>query len=99
MRQERIDVAEDAVALALRDDVAHAPRDGVHHLERLGIEVRRPGGELAQHDGREPGTGRGLFDDGALIQASSFCSAVPGPSAIARARAPTVRTMSRTTPR
>ena len=31
----------------------------------VGVEVRRPGGQLAQHDGREPRAGRRFLDQGA----------------------------------
>ncbi len=64
VRQQRVGVAEHAVALALHDDVAHRGEDRVHHADRLGIEMRSAGRDLAQHDGREPGAGAGLLDDG-----------------------------------
>ena len=64
MREQRVDVAERALALALCDDVGDAREHGIHHVKGLGVEVRRPGGELAQHDRGEPGAGGGFFDQG-----------------------------------
>jgi hypothetical protein len=64
VREQRIGIAEGAILLALHDDVAHGGIDDVHHAERVGIEMGAAGGDLTQHDGREPRAGAGLFGDG-----------------------------------
>jgi len=63
VREQRVDVAEDAFAFALRDDVGDAREHGVHHVKRRGVEMRRTRGEFAQHDRREPRPGGRFFDE------------------------------------
>ena len=65
MCEQRVDVAERALALPLCDHVGNAGEHGVHHVKRRGVEVRGPGGQLAQHDRREPRAGGRFLDEGA----------------------------------
>src|SRR5919106_5944258 len=60
IRQERIDLAERALALPLLNDIADRGEDRVHHAERLAIDVGGARRELAQHDGGKPRAGRGF---------------------------------------
>jgi hypothetical protein len=64
MREERIGLAERPVLLPLHDDVADAGDDRRHERDRFRVEVRDAGGQLAQHDGREPRPLRRFLDDG-----------------------------------
>ena len=41
VREQRVDVAEDAFAFALRDDVGDTREHGVHHVKRRGVEMWR----------------------------------------------------------
>jgi hypothetical protein len=63
VRQERIGLPECLFTLSLHDDVLERGIDRVHHAEGVAVDVRRAGGELPQHDGREPRACRRLLDD------------------------------------
>ena len=47
VREQRVDIAEGALALPLGDQVGHGGEHGVHHVERRGVEVRRETVETA----------------------------------------------------